>query len=381
MPRRSGVLAAGNFDSNTGYAWKLMERLWCELSVFFKEKNYQTYVVFPTISEVSECLPEHDCIVEQEDFTSRSLGSVIRQAKYLRKNAVKIVYLTDQETYSLRYLIFRLCGVRKIIVHDHTPGVRTRPGFVKGLLKASANRLPLISCSACFAVSPYVKQRLIDVNCVPPGKVYCVINGIEVKDLKPNIRNIRNIRNDKEKGEFVRIVTVGRASYFKGIDFALRVIRSLVFDHECRNIQYVLFGDGPDMNAFKELAAELDIEPYVEFLGAVSNVAEKLERCDIAFHPSKGEAMSLAILEYMRAGLPVVASDNPSVSSILEDGHDSVIYKEGNSEKAVESLLGLIKSSEIRNRLGASGQAKVKNDFSTEAMLRRFRRGLSELLG
>ncbi len=372
MSRKPGVLAVGNFDSNTGYAWKLMERLWCELSDFFKAKNYQTYVVFPTVSEVPECLTEHDCIVEQEDFTSKSLVSVVRQAKYLRKNAIKIVYLTDQGTYSLRYLVFRLCGVRKIIIHDHTPGVRTPPGFVKRTLKAIPNRLPLISCSACFAVSPYVRQRLIDVNCVPAGKVHCVTNGIGVKDLKANAR---------AESELVRIVTVGRASYYKGIDFALRVIRSLVFDHDCRNIRYALLGDGPDMKAFQKLAGELEIEPYVEFHGAVNNVAEKLETCDIAFHPSKGEAMSLAILEYMRAGLPVVASDNASVSSTLEHDHDSVIYEEGNLESAAQSLLGLVKSSEYRSRLGKSGENKIENEFSTEAMLERFRRGLTKFSG
>lgn len=368
MSRKPGVLAVGNFDSNTGYAWKLMERLWCELSVFFEAINYQTYVVFPTVSEIPECLTEHHCIVEQEDFTSRSLRSVMRQASYIRKNSIKAVYLTDQETKSFRFFIYRLCGVREIIVHDHTPGVRTRPGFIKKLLKVIANRLPLFSCTACFAVSPYVEQRLIDVNCVPPSKVHCVTNGIEVTNLKPS---------EREEGEVVRIVTVGRASYYKGIDFALRVIRSLVFEHECSNIGYDLFGDGPDIETFKKLSAELEIEPYVVFHGAVSNVAEKLETCDIAFHPSKGEAMSLAILEYMRAGLPVVASNNPSVSSTLEHDHDSIIYQEGDVESAVKALLKLIKSSDYRNRLGKCGQSKVENEFSTEAMLSRFRRALS----
>ena len=370
MSRKSGVLAVGNFDSNTGYAWKLMERLWCELSIFYEAKNYQTYVVFPSVSEVPECLTEHNCIVEQEDFTSRSFRAVMRQASYLRKNSIKAVYLTDQETKSFRFFIYRLCGVREIIVHDHTPGVRTRPGLIKKLLKVIANRLPLFSCTACFAVSPYVKQRLIDVNGVPLSKVYCVTNGIEVSNLNPSAR---------EEGELVRIVTVGRASYYKGIDFALRVIRSLVFERECRNIRYELFGDGPDLEIFKKLAAELEIELYVEFHGAVHNVAERLETCDIAFHPSKGEAMSLAILEYMRAGLPVVVSNNPSVSSTLEHDHDSVIYQEGDVESAVIALLGLINSSEYRNRLGKFGQVKVKSEFSTEAMLARFRRGLSAL--
>ncbi len=372
MTRKSGVLAVGNFDSNTGYAWKLMERLWCDLSVFYEAKNYQTYVVFPTVSEIPECLTEHNCIVEQEDFTSRSFRSVMRQASYIRKNSIKALYLTDQETKSFRFFIYRLCGVREIIVHDHTPGVRTRPGFIKKLLKTIVNRLPLFSCTACFAVSPYVKQRLIDVNCVPPSKVHCVTNGIEVTNPKPSAR---------EEGELVRIVTVGRASYYKGIEFALRVIRSLIFEHECRNIRYELFGDGPDLETFKKLAAELEIEPYLVFHGAVSNVAEKLETCDIAFHPSKGEAMSLAILEYMRAGLPVVASNNPSVSSTLKHKHDSVIYKESEVESAANALLGLIKSSEYRNQLGQFGQRRVDKEFSTEAMLLRFRQALLAVAG
>ncbi|GGE72238.1 hypothetical protein GCM10011533_25690 [Streptosporangium jomthongense] len=370
MVRKPGVLAVGNFDSNTGYAWKLMERLWCDLSVFYGAKDYQTYVVFPSVSEVPGCLTEHNCIVEQEDFTSRSLRSIIRQASYIKKNSIKAVYLTDQETKSFRFFIFRLCGVREIIVHDHTPGVRTRPGYIKKLLKVIANRLPLFSCTACFAVSPYVKQRLIEINGVPPSKVYCVTNGIEISNLKSSAR---------EEGEIVRIVTVARASYYKGIDFALRVIRSLVYEHGCRNIRYELFGDGPDLEVFKNLAAELEVEPFIEFHGAVNNVAERLETCDIAFHPSKGEAMSLAILEYMRAGLPVVASDNPSVSSTLEHGQDSVIYQEGDVESSAKALLGLIKSSEYRNRLGKCGQGRVKKEFSTDAMLLRFRQAISSV--
>lgn len=117
------------------------------------------------------------------------------------------------------------------------------------------------------------------------------------------------------------------------------------------------------------------------FHGAVSNVAAKLEPCDIAFHPSKGEAMSLAILEYMRAGLPVVASNNPSVSSTLEHDHDSVIYQEGIVESAVDALLWLINSSEYRSRLGKCGQSRVEKEFSTEAMLNRFRGALSTVAG
>ncbi|PTB91632.1 hypothetical protein C9993_11990, partial [Marinobacter sp. Z-F4-2] len=86
------------------------------------------------------------------------------------------------------------------------------------------------------------------------------------------------------------------------------------------------------------------------------------------------------ILEYMRAGLPIVTSDNPSVSSILEHEHDSIIYEEGNIDSVVASLLRLVLSSEDRSQLGAFGQSKVENDFSTTAMLARYRNALTVVI-
>src|SRR5690625_7391841 len=90
------------------------------------------------------------------------------------------MYLTDAHTASFRYLLFRLSGVKKIIVHDHTPGVRTRPRRLKRWYKTVLNRMPLLSCTACFAVSPYVAERLHVVNCVPQKKIHCGTNGMSV---------------------------------------------------------------------------------------------------------------------------------------------------------------------------------------------------------
>src|SRR5690625_4897313 len=116
-------------------------------------------------------------------------------------------------TASFRYLLFRLAGVKKIIVHDHTPGVRTRPRRLKRWYKTVLNRMPLLSCTACFAVSPYVAERLHVVNCVPQKKIHCVTNGIRVGAPLPP-------RTEKHT---LTIVTVARANYYKGIEDRKRV--------------------------------------------------------------------------------------------------------------------------------------------------------------
>lgn len=170
MRSERGALAVGNFDSNVGYAWRLMESLWCDLARVMQTPGHKMHVCFPSISVVPPCLVEHGYQAHTLDFTSRSLPDVIKQLKFIRRHAIELVYFTDAHTASFRYLLFRLAGVKQIIVHDHTPGVRTPPGLMKRAYKSLLNRLPLVSCTACFAVSPYVAERLHRVNCVPLKK-------------------------------------------------------------------------------------------------------------------------------------------------------------------------------------------------------------------
>lgn len=371
MPTEPGVLAVGNFDSNVGYAWRLMEGLWCELSSVMRPKGHSMRVCFPSISTVPSCLTENGFEVDELDFSQRSSVAVFSQIKYLKRHSIKVLYLTDFPTANFRYVLYRMVGVKRIIIHDHTPGVRTPPGKIKRLLKSLINRLPLYSSSACFAVSPYVEERLHKVNCVPKSKIFCVTNGID-----PLI----NYRALEKQQHLVEIVTVARASYYKGIDFALRTLAKLINEEGIYNFRYTLYGDGPDLAAFRKLSETLQLQEIVTFAGSVSNIPERLQNCDIAFHPSKGEAMSLAILEYMRAGLTVVASDNPSVSSALVHDEYALIYREEDTSSAAQTLKLAIQYPEVRERIGLAAREKVENEFSSVAMFKRFRAALEEVI-
>lgn len=370
MPNKHGALAVGNFDSNVGYAWRLMESLWCDLAKVMTAPGYEMHVCFPSISIVPACLIEHGYQAHTLDFTDRSLPGVIKQLKFIRRHAIKLVYFTDSRTASFRYLLFRLAGVKQIIVHDHTPGVRTRPGALKRGYKSVLNRLSLISCTACFAVSPYVAERLHRVNCVPRKKIHCITNGISVGGPL-------SARTDKQT---LTVVTVARANYYKGIDFSIQVMHHLVHTRGINQLNYVLYGDGPNLEDFRALADQYGVSEYVNLVGAVNDVPDRLLHCDIAFHPSKGEAMSLAILEYMRAGLPVVASDNPSVSSALVHNEFALLYPEGSVEEAALAIQRLVEEPDTRARLGTEARRKLEMEFSDTKMSNRFVTALQSLV-
>ncbi|BES71685.1 hypothetical protein RE428_27030 [Marinobacter nanhaiticus D15-8W] len=90
--------------------------------------------------------------------------------------------------------------------------------------------------------------------------------------------------------------------------------------------------------------------------------------------------MSLAILEYMRASLPVVASDNPSVSSALKHREYAMIYPAEDIERAASTIKHLVENSAMREQLGRTAHRKVVENFSSEVMLSKFRDTISTIV-
>lgn len=370
MKKTPGFLAVGNFDSNVGYAWRLMESFWCNMSRQLKPLGYQPHVCFPSISIIPACLAEENFKVHRIDFTKADIKSVFLQVLFIWKNNIKLLYLTDFKTFDIRYIFYRLAGAHKIITHDHSPGTRPHPRRLIFTIKKVLHKISFACADMCLAVSPYVRQRMIDINGVPKAKAICVTNGIPVLNSEAPTA--------KQKLA-LQIITVSRANYYKGIDFALQVIAELLKKEQPQPITYILYGDGPNLEDFRKLADELNIAKYVFFAGKIDNIAEKLLEADIAFHPSKGEAMSLAILEYMRAGLPVVVSSNPSVSSFLKDEETALIYTEESIKAAASQMERLINDESLRLKIGTNGWSAVYNEFNDKLMFEKFNQSIIKI--
>lgn len=370
MKKSKGFLAVGNFDSNVGYAWRLMESFWCTIAGQLGPLGYQPHLVFPSISIIPVCLSDAGFSVHLQNFSKRDPLSVLSQCYFLWKHNVKFLYLTDFKTYSLAYFFYRLVGVKKIISHDHTPGLRTIPSPFRLRIKQLLNGISWLSVDACFAVSPYVSQRLVSVNGVCPDKVYCVTNGIAIDATPPA----------KLSHQGISIVTVARAHYYKGIDFAIKVMAVLLEKNPHLSVTYTLLGDGPNIDEFKALAESLGVNKVVHFPGRVDDVANRLLAADIAFHPSLGEAMSLALLECMRAQLAVVVSSNPSVSSFLVNNQTALIYQEGSIESAADALQRVIDDNVLREQLGRNAWCAVRDQFNSELMYKNLKNNIAKII-
>jgi len=130
-----------------------------------------------------------------------------------------------------------------------------------------------------------------------------------------------------------------------------------------------LIGDGPLRPEAAALTRALGIGDRVHFLGARRDVAERLA-CQQAFLLiSNWEGFPRSILEAMRAGLPVVASDVGGVREAVVDGSTGLLVPRGNPDALRERLDVLLQDPTLRSRFGQAGRARYEERFTFDRML------------
>ncbi|MEO6055542.1 MAG: glycosyltransferase family 4 protein, partial [Gemmatimonadales bacterium] len=128
--------------------------------------------------------------------------------------------------------------------------------------------------------------------------------------------------------------------------------------------QLDLIGDGPLLDATRQMADALGIADRVHFLGQRGDVAARLAQSQVYVLSSNWEGFPRSILEAMRAGLPVVASDVAGVSESVADGVTGYVIPRGDSELWRTRLEGLLSDPDLRARLGANGRARYEEEFT-----------------
>jgi len=132
-------------------------------------------------------------------------------------------------------------------------------------------------------------------------------------------------------------------------------------------VQFV--GDGPTFAAAQAEVRRLGIDAQVEFLGARSDVAEILSHAHVFALATKWEGFPLSVIEAMRAGLPVVASNVGGISEAVTDGRTGYLAPSGDADTLRQRLQILIDSPALRAKMGFAGRARYEEKFTVERML------------
>jgi glycosyltransferase involved in cell wall biosynthesis len=144
-------------------------------------------------------------------------------------------------------------------------------------------------------------------------------------------------------------------------------------------VRALLIGDGDMRPAVEARAAELGIAEHVLITGFQQDVRPLVAACDaVVLCSTSVETFSLAALEAMALGRPVVQADIGGAAEMVRDGREGFLFPVGDTAALVERLAALA-DAELRSRMGAAARATVEARFGESVMVDRYETGLLEL--
>ncbi len=133
----------------------------------------------------------------------------------------------------------------------------------------------------------------------------------------------------------------------------------------------LLVGDGPTRCKVEQAAVALGLADRIAFLGTRGDTDELLAQADLFILPSKWEGLPLSILEAMRAGLPVIATDTGGVAEAVSDGVTGYLTPPGDAATLRDRIQRLIGSRDLLLAMGAAGRSRYEQDFRIETMVQK----------
>lgn len=206
-----------------------------------------------------------------------------------------------------------------------------------------------------LCVSNFVAKRLEEQG-FPKHKLITHYIGIDLADIQPP-----TLRDG-------RLLFIGRLVGKKGVNVLLTALRMLHQSGEAGNIAGLdIAGTGPDADDLREMAIGI---PNVSFLGwqTPEQLALRMRSCSAVVVPSHQapngdcEGLPTVILEAVRAGCPVIATNHAGIPEIITDDVSGILADENDSESLAMALKRFASVSDVLAMV-AKAQRRLRAEF------------------
>jgi glycosyltransferase involved in cell wall biosynthesis len=162
------------------------------------------------------------------------------------------------------------------------------------------------------------------------------------------------------------LVTVGHLEPVKNHSFLLEVLAEA--NRAGCLLTLDIFGEGPLRKNLLRQARALGVARQVRFRGYRRDVRDFLPLYRAYVHGSYSESSSLAIMEAMAAGLPILAADIGPISELCDDGVEGRFWEISDPARAAATLLELLEHEPSRARAAAAARERFRRDFDANLM-------------
>src|SRR5215831_3683512 len=286
----------------------------------------------------------------------RALFQALRLTAFIRKNRFEVVHACDLYANLFAIPAARLAGAPVTVssqrdLSDFAWYTPMRRKILREIQKLST----------CVLVnSNAIRSYLAKDDGIDPARIRVIYNGIDTSRFPNTSGESLAVLAPQHR----RIAMVANMhGDVKGHAELLEAAQRVCARHP--NTRFILIGDGALREELKERTAAMGLEENIVFLGHRTDVSSLLAGCEIGVIASRAEGLPNAVLEYMAAGLPVVATNVGGVPEIVRHEVTGLLVPARNSSALAAAILRLLDERQLRERLGQNAKEFVFSNFDS----------------
>jgi len=306
-------------------------------------------------------------VIRREIRPLWDLPGLIRLYTFLRQERYTVVHTHTSKAGFVGRLAARLAGVPVILhtihgfaFHERSP-LSTR-SFYSALERAASHW-----CDRIVSVSEFHRHWALELGICGPGKIVAIPNGI----ARPAVSS-RTSRHHLQRQWGVQpadlvILSTGRLAEEKGLEDLIAA--ASILRRAGQGFRVVLAGNGPLRARLERLARDLDVTDQVTFLGYREDIPDLLAACDLVVLPSLREGLSIALLEAMAAGKPIVATNIGSNVAVASQADMALVVPPCDPQALAEATLRCGRDPDLRSRLASNARLLFESRYTEDRML------------
>jgi len=284
----------------------------------------------------------------------------------VKKEKVDLIHahLPDQNFYSC--LVGRWTGCKVVVTYHGAPQPPASAGM-RGAIKSWVVRR---NASAIVVVSDYLRQMFADSG-YPAAVMTRIYNGINMGSYSS--RSNAPLRKELGLAEDAKLVgMVANLRRPKGYEYFVRAARQIT--DRIPETRFISVGEKDTVIAgeLTDLIHQLGLEGKFFFLGFRSDIPAILKGLDVFVLSSTDEGLSIATIEAMAAGRPVVVTRSGGPEEIVKDGQTGFLVPPANAEALAERVCDVLGDPQLASSLGESAREDVHKRFDLSNMIREY---------
>jgi len=295
-------------------------------------------------------------------FNVRYLSKLLRLARQHRSDVI-VAHLYGSAVYaSIAGLLLSVPVIS--VLHGQSDVPRTeRLGSLKAAIVRRGSRKVVF-------VSERLEEHLRPRLGLTGAQCAVIPNGVDTDVFRP-LRN-RSLRVELGLSDDTLLVgAIGNVRAEKAYEVLLQAALRLIDRSQRFHFVIVGYRDNALGGQLTQLNRDLGIERHVTFLDLRSDVAAILNNLDVFVLSSHTEGFSIACIEAMACGVPVVATRSGGPEEILE-GEAGVLVPSGDPESLALAIERVVSSKELAKMLTSKAIQRVHERYSLTTMLSRY---------